>query len=499
MTIKELEEALGMTRANIRFYEQEGLLSPARLENGYRDYSPADLETLRKIKLLRKLDLDLNAIRAVQAGTLPLPDALAAQLAALERDQSALDRARTVCEALRRSGADYARLDAAPWLAELDRAPAPEAPRYAPPLDEPEPSPSVFHPWQRYFARGLDLAIYGLILVFFQSAVLHLPPKNGVIISVLSSYLTYLLLFLFEPLMLHFWGTTPGKLIFGLSVRNADGEKFTYKAALKRLWVLFGKGLGYGIPIYSVYRLWKSYKACIDGDREPWEEEQDDIAPPELYRAGDMRPWRAVVYAGAGAACLALVWLSGLQGLMPPHRGALTAADYYENVNFYNRYLDLGLRDVGPDGNWIAPPPDPNIVVITGSLGPSQYEDRFDVTLTDGAVTGAAYTLHAAGNGGFSLGESAQAAALLAYVGALPETNCLNFKPDLWVRLLGSGKDVPEDGFNYSLNLNAARAGVGVRRQVKAEGLELRPDMAFAEEGKTGTLDVAFQVEREVK
>ena len=36
MTIKELEEAVGMTRANIRFYEQEGLLSPARSANGYR-------------------------------------------------------------------------------------------------------------------------------------------------------------------------------------------------------------------------------------------------------------------------------------------------------------------------------------------------------------------------------------------------------------------------------------------------------------------------------
>ena len=37
MTIKELENRTGMTRANIRFYEGEGLLSPRRLENGYRD------------------------------------------------------------------------------------------------------------------------------------------------------------------------------------------------------------------------------------------------------------------------------------------------------------------------------------------------------------------------------------------------------------------------------------------------------------------------------
>ena len=30
MTIKELEALINMTRANIRFYEQEGLISPAR-------------------------------------------------------------------------------------------------------------------------------------------------------------------------------------------------------------------------------------------------------------------------------------------------------------------------------------------------------------------------------------------------------------------------------------------------------------------------------------
>ena len=35
MTIKEIENLSGMTRANIRFYETEGLLRPARNSNGY--------------------------------------------------------------------------------------------------------------------------------------------------------------------------------------------------------------------------------------------------------------------------------------------------------------------------------------------------------------------------------------------------------------------------------------------------------------------------------
>ena len=40
MKIKEVENRVGMTRANIRYYEQEGLLKPTiRNENNYREYS----------------------------------------------------------------------------------------------------------------------------------------------------------------------------------------------------------------------------------------------------------------------------------------------------------------------------------------------------------------------------------------------------------------------------------------------------------------------------
>lgn len=68
MNIKEMEERSGLPRSGIRFYEAEGLLSPARSANGYRDYSESDLETLLKIKRLRALGLTLSEIRSVQSG-----------------------------------------------------------------------------------------------------------------------------------------------------------------------------------------------------------------------------------------------------------------------------------------------------------------------------------------------------------------------------------------------------------------------------------------------
>ena len=43
MKINEVEAAVGVTKKNIRFYEEEGLITPSREPgNGYRSYSQAD-------------------------------------------------------------------------------------------------------------------------------------------------------------------------------------------------------------------------------------------------------------------------------------------------------------------------------------------------------------------------------------------------------------------------------------------------------------------------
>ena len=46
MKINEVEQLVGVTKRNIRFYEKEGLLSPGRTDNGYRDYGEEDVEAL---------------------------------------------------------------------------------------------------------------------------------------------------------------------------------------------------------------------------------------------------------------------------------------------------------------------------------------------------------------------------------------------------------------------------------------------------------------------
>ena len=64
MKINQVEELVGITKKNIRFYEEQGLISPERnRDNGYREYSLKDVELLNKIKLLRSVDVPIEEIR----------------------------------------------------------------------------------------------------------------------------------------------------------------------------------------------------------------------------------------------------------------------------------------------------------------------------------------------------------------------------------------------------------------------------------------------------
>lgn len=59
MKIKQVEELVGITRKNIRFYEDQGLLNVERAENGYREYHQEDVIRLQEIKLFRKMDISI--------------------------------------------------------------------------------------------------------------------------------------------------------------------------------------------------------------------------------------------------------------------------------------------------------------------------------------------------------------------------------------------------------------------------------------------------------
>lgn len=61
MRIGELADRVGVPADTVRFYEREGWLPrPSRQVNGYRDYAEADVEHLRLLIDLRRLELPLD-------------------------------------------------------------------------------------------------------------------------------------------------------------------------------------------------------------------------------------------------------------------------------------------------------------------------------------------------------------------------------------------------------------------------------------------------------
>ena len=121
MKINEVEALVGISRKNIRFYEEQGLLSPKRnSENGYRDYGEAEVETLRRIKLLRKLGLPIEDIRRMLRGEHTVADGMRRHLITLEREKRNLELSAELCRTLQSEDIPLAELDAAALLAEME-------------------------------------------------------------------------------------------------------------------------------------------------------------------------------------------------------------------------------------------------------------------------------------------------------------------------------------------------------------------------------------------
>lgn len=335
MTIKDMELQTGLARANIRYYEAEGLITPERAENGYRDYSQEDAETLLRVKLLRALGLTVGQIKAVVRGETELDAALSARIAAIQKEKTALDRAGEIAGQIRQAHAQFRTLDARPYLDEMQTERVLER----------DTLPKEHFPWQRFFARLLDAQIYRSLWVLILPALGFNMLKSSRGSVLFLELLTLGTMFLLEPLLLSRFGTTPGKWLFGLRVTSPDGRRLTYAEGRERTAYLFWYGIRLNLPFFRLYRLYVSYTDEQQEKELPWEDRSEQTIR-------DHAGWRF-----AAAAALAVLLIAGgvLRVLLPygpTHRGELTIAQFAENYNTILR--QFGDYDVELDetGRW---------------------------------------------------------------------------------------------------------------------------------------------------
>ena len=411
MTIKEIETLSGLPRANIRYYEAEGLITPRRAENGYRDYSQADADTLLRIKLLRALGLTIEQLKTLACGEAALDAVLAERLQAMQQEQHALGRAGQVAEQLRQAKVDYQTLDAERYLAELENG--------MPAALQQDVQPKQHMLWQRFFPRYLDVTLYHAFWVTLLPLLGYNLFRNRNGGAMLVQVLSLLTMFFLEPLLLHIFAATPGKWLFGLRVTDGDDGKLTYEAALNRTAFVFWYGIRLDLPVLRLVRLYKCAEDEQAGKALPWEADSEQTVC-------DRHGWRF-----AAAALLAIAVMAGaVLGVLLPigtvHRGDLTVAQFAENYNAIQRQLGSEGIELDASGCWKAE----SVFETSGGTTTYMFRDRypqFEYETENGILTAVIYRLESGTGNEVQAIPDGNVLSLALYAFAGAETKYLAF------------------------------------------------------------------------
>lgn len=388
MKIQELEARTGLERPSIRFYEKEGLLNPKRLENGYRDYSEEDVVLLKKIRLLRRLGISIEEIRLLQHGQADLTDTVTRQISFHSSQIDDHRRCKAVCQAMREDGAEFVSLDSEHYMTMLREIKINDQPLAK--TNFQEELPKEIHPWRRWLARWLDYLLWGAFAGMVWIVLLRVRPLMEDWGSYLFNIGALALYVPVEALLLHRFGTTPGKYIMGIRLEYIQGGNLPYPDALYRSLRVYVSGAGMGIPLVGAVLYLRRYCQLtgrsvrmfarydeVEGPRDmPWDEDTELIY--------SNRSWKNIA---ALAALLALVaglnvW-SAVDGVRPRYRSdQLTVSQVASNYNatlrvlghdydYYDRLLEDGSRK----------PVAANTVIydMNSSLGNYFMEYQYDV------------------------------------------------------------------------------------------------------------------------
>ena len=454
MTIKDIEIRTGMQRSNIRYYEHEGLIEPNRSKNGYRDYSDLDLQTLLRIKLLRSLHVSIDEIKALKDGNSNLGDTLAKQIKTLETQMDDASYAKNICRTIKEESITFTNLDAEKYLNDIYEAQGAEKSSYF--SVEGDELAQVYSPWRRFFARSLDMFIYNLVWLSVLALLFHTNLMTRSIWGNILDIIVVLVLMLFiEPLLLRLFGTTAGKAVFGLKIRSADGSVLSYDEGIHRTWGVIRYGIGFSIPFYNLYRMWKSYKACSDKENLPWDEEVS-------YTLKDKKPYRGVVYVFTYAAAIAVLVLVIAAQYIAPNRGSLTVSEFVENHNYYAKLMgcDFGNEYLDADGSWKEREIDDSYIDIILTNYDEKPEYVFNIE--NGYIASVSFTVEETNNSEWiSSYDSYMTLVSLAFTNAQPEVGLFSRIP----------KQIADEIYSKSfVDYSFIKAGVATECDVEYSG-----------------------------
>ncbi len=126
-------------------------------------------------------------------------------------------------------------------------------------------------PWQRFWARMLDLLLDGALVGITVGALRpSFLEERGLLSQLLLSVPSALLI---DCLVYIVFGTTPGKAVAGIRViDDRGGGRLTFGAYFKRSVEIYIYGFGLGLPFVSFVTLFRCYRKIADGETLSWDQ-----------------------------------------------------------------------------------------------------------------------------------------------------------------------------------------------------------------------------------
>jgi uncharacterized RDD family membrane protein YckC len=181
-----------------------------------------------------------------------------------------------------------------------------------PPAPPPEDPNRVLKagPWSRFLARCIDLSLWYIPIFYLPVSLISLDAEMRLFTRtlflwvgfvVLKMMLSTLACLMIDALVMAAIGTTPGKWLLRLTLRQEDGRRVPLSWLIARNLRLWVYGLGLGFPIFNLWRLWRSYKQAVAGVSNPWD------SPKQLtVEQRAVRSWRF----WAAIPLLVVAWLA---------------------------------------------------------------------------------------------------------------------------------------------------------------------------------------------
>ena len=169
-----------------------------------------------------------------------------------------------------------------PHADEIGNAPLPTTARSGPLT--PPGTPAATRPFIRFWARMFDYTAVSVLVFQLSDVVVPQPLATDTITDLFSRYMEEMqkpdaLIFartlflslvgwhLLEAVLIHLYGTTPGKALFGIKVKTEDGKAVPMKTSVGRSFYVYVMGVGfYQFPLILIGMIFSYFRIQSTGN-----------------------------------------------------------------------------------------------------------------------------------------------------------------------------------------------------------------------------------------